>query len=216
MTTMKPLIVTALSIGALCAISLVPAGPATAETPAGFSNRLCVPMPEMLAFIGAFHESALHDMAQADSSITVTPSGQYYLLKNGSGTIVRIEKPPSISVQSCRIFPDSETLKTTGSIEAAQIDAFGDVTRYRKSYTWPLGAVDANPDQVDVAVARHGRYIIVSLADHYLHKGANGAAIFGCAGVEYYRVQTSSGEVLPFDGCVESHTKVLPRLSQLP
>ncbi len=54
------------------------------------------------------------------------------------------------------------------------------------------------------------------MADNYPHKTASGEVLLSCAGIEYYRVRTSSGEVLPFDGCIEGHKRVLPRLGQLP
>lgn len=104
--------------------------------------------------------------------------------------------------------------------EAAAVDPdyigpFWDVVAFRKTHS-SATAVDANPNRVDVTLAKYGRFVLVMLADNYPLRDARGLFILGCDGVEYYRVDPASGEVLPFDGCVESHKRVLPALSQLP
>jgi hypothetical protein len=76
--------------------------------------------------------------------------------------------------------------------------------------------VGTDLSQVDVIVSRYGPYVTVSLVDNYTHKDSSGRAVLGCAGAEDYRVKASAAQVLPFDGCVESHTPFLPRFSQLP
>lgn len=125
-------------------------------------------------------------------------------------------KPGNVSPDACKTSPHDERLGTSGVVKPAYIASFKAVERYRATHSWPLGAVSTNPAQVDVVAAAYGPYVIISLANNFPLRDSSGNLALGCGGVEYYRVQTATSEVLPFDGCVESHRAVLPRLSQLP
>ena len=100
-------------------------------------------------------------------------------------------------------------------VDRDYIEPFFAVLSFKKAYKSATG-VDNDPRRVDVHFAKYGRFILVILADNYAHRDNRGSLVLGCEGVEYYRVDPASGEVLPFDGCVEPHKRVLPALSQLP
>ncbi len=176
-------------------------------------------MPEMLAFQEAFQSDAdaLRDLAENDATINVTVAGDRYQLNNPSPPLKRsVAMTVAPTARSCAIFPAEETIQKTGSTNAAYIASFEAVMKYRRDHSWPSGGVNPNPSLVDVMSARYGQYVLTMLSDNYSHEDSAGRAQLGCAGGEYYRVDLREGAVLPFDGCIEGHTRVLPRLSQLP
>lgn len=194
---------------------------ARAQAPAEFSGRLCVPMPEMQAFREAFKADTelLRKMVVDNATINVVSTRDGYQLSSQNPALRRTvlaEATPAAS--SCVTSPTEERIKTIGSIKAAYIASFDVVTSYRQNHQpWPLGAINSDPSRVDVVAAPYGQYVIVSLADNYSHRAADGNAILGCEGVEYYRVDLRQGSAVPFDGCVEGHQRgLLPALSQLP
>lgn len=175
-------------------------------------------MPEMLALSSALTDASLTSLAQQGATITVSDRVSYYLLQNPSLTARRVAKPTNMSSNSCRIFPQDERLGDPGAMKAAYLKAFNDMMRYRATHSWPLGAASADPALVDVTAANYGPYVTIGLVDNFLHRDSAGRAEIGCSGDEYYRVSPSSWQVLPFDGCVESHRHLatLPDLLQLP
>lgn len=194
---------------------------ARAQAPAEFSGRLCVPMPEMQAFREAFKADAelLRRMVGDNATINVVSTGDGYQLSSQNPPLSRTVFAKAIpAASSCATVPAEEGIKRIGAIKAAYIVSFDVVTSYRQNHQpWPLGAINSDPSRADVTGARYGRYVIMALADNYLHRDAAGNAILGCEGVEYYRVDLRQGIALPFDGCVEGHQSgLLPALSQLP
>ena len=194
---------------------------ARAQTSAEFSGRLCVPMPEMQAFQEALKADAelLSKMVVDNAAINVVSAGDRYQLSSQNPALSRMvlaKATPAAS--SCVTSAAEERIKTVGSIEAAYVASFDAVTSYRQNHPpWPLGAINSDPSRVDVVAVSYGQYVIISLADNYSHRAADGNAILGCEGVEYYRVDLRQGSALPFDGCVEGHRRgLLPSLSQLP
>ena len=188
MIVVRALAAAALS-GAMCVFALTCVKASAAAESAEFTDHLCIAQPEMLAFSDTLSSATARTLAAKHKTLAVD-------------VLRRAARPTSVSVHSCRIFPKDETLQAVGAIEAAYIVAFEDVVAYRERHP-PTRGVSADSSQVDVVFSRHGPYVIVSLADNYVHRDSSGRALLGCAGTEYYRVETLASQVLPFDGCVE-------------
>jgi hypothetical protein len=63
----------------------------------------------------------------------------------------------------------------------------------------------------------YGKYVLVLLDDDIIRMDASGNMIFDCGGGESYRVDPATGQVLPYNSCVEfGGVRALSRLSQLP
>lgn len=122
---------------------------------------------------------------------------------------------PIAPENACRTFPANQRVLDAAKVDAGYIEPFFDVMNYRQYYP-SATPVNHNPGNVNVVFAKYGRFILVILADNYLHRDRSGRPVLGCDGLEYYRVDGARHDVLPFDGCVESHKRVLPALSQLP
>lgn len=122
----------------------------------------------------------------------------------------------AIPSDSCAIFPPEERTRNLRDVKKKYITAFRAVISYRNTHPWPLQGVGVDPQRVNVMLAEYGRFVLVTLGNNYPLRDASGHAALGCAGVEYYRYDPSSTSLLPFDGCVESHQRFLPRLSSLP
>jgi hypothetical protein len=187
--------------------------PADAAT---YSDRLCAAMPEMLAFASAFKGNAprLQELSENGTVLSVTKSSAGF--KVTSDSAAWDVSSGAIAAASCAIFPTGQTLEDTGSISASYVLAFAKVQSYRRNHSWPIPGANATPYNVDVVMARSNEYVTVSVGDNVAHRDASGRILFTCEGIEYYRVTISTGLVLPYDGCVEGHSRVLPRLSQLP
>jgi hypothetical protein len=217
MNKARLLLTVALAISCLSGLSFT----ARAQAPAEFSGRLCVPMPEMQAFQEAFKADAelLRKMVVDNAAINVVSTGDRYQLSSQNPALSRtVFAKTTPAASSCATSPAEESIRTSGSIDAAYIASFDVVTSYRQNHQpWPLGAINSDPSRVDVVGARYGQYVIISLADNYLHRDTAGNAMLGCEGIEYYRVDLRQGIALRFDGCVEGHQSgLLPALSQLP
>lgn len=216
---MMRLLLTSVLAASLCAGGAVQTAAPARAAPPSQSGRLCVPMPEMLAFQRAFETDAgaLRRLAEDDATIDVTVAGDRYRLSSQRPPLDRSVAMNAVpAARSCAIFPAEETIQKTGSTRAAYVASFEAVMTYRKDHSWPSVGVNDDPSRVDVMSARYGQYLLTMLVDSYSHKDSAGRAELGCVGVEYYRVDLRQGVVLPFDGCIEGHTRVLPGLSQLP
>lgn len=119
---------------------------------------------------------------------------------------------------ACLTDPQNQTLAGhNDELPARFLGAFQLVEAYRSLHPWPLGSADVQSASTGVIMEDYDhRYIIVMLSDNSPKYDAQGQRVLGCSGEEYYRIDPASTTVLPFDGCVEGHQRVLPSFSQLP
>jgi hypothetical protein len=184
-------------------------------TPAAASSytaRLCVAMPEMLAFGSAFGGNAagLQKLSENGSVLNIARTSAGFRLTSSGTDVGDVAVSGATAATSCRIFPTDQKLWPTGTISASYIAAFAKVMAYRRGHSWPSQGANATPSNVDIIMAAYNGYVTVSLADNFVHRDSSGRALLGCDGGEDYRVTLSTGLVLPFDGCAEGHSRVLP------
>ena len=110
--------------------------------------------------------------------------------------------------------PNTQALSTLSNLRGANIAAFDAVTVYRATHPWPLIAAAIDDPGTSVDLQTRGRFLFVILT------GPRPArpTFVGCGAVEFYRVDPSTFEVRPFDGCIELHRHVdgLPGIGALP
>jgi hypothetical protein len=169
----------------------------------------------MLSMKQSLPESALQSLTAVEGAVQVLANPGTYLLTNEQFQIAtRIPRSADKKWTACMADAMFDRAK---SIPASYIVAFEDVLRFRESHRWPIEPADLSSPHALTVLEKDGPYELVMFADDSQHLDASGKAIFGCGGIEYYRVNSGTGQVLQFNGCVEGGgVPGLPRLSRLP
>jgi hypothetical protein len=182
------------------------------------TGRICMPLADMFTIQQSLDSVLLNKMTANAASINVHHDLGSYTLENRDFAL-SLSVKRSTSGQGCRTAQPSWTLDEQTAIPAAYVSAFDDAMTYRKTQAWPVvgPAMDSAPS-ADVVMGQYGLYHVVMLSDHELRKDpVTGKTVLGCGGTEYYWVDVKSGQVRPFDGCVEGGgIQSLPRLSAMP
>jgi len=146
-------------------------------------------------------------------SVQIVPGAEGLDVKAGERHMT-VKTTASVSHATCSVVrPGTSVLLPSGTLPGANVAALAAALAYRRSFAWPLGAAHLDQGGTSVYLQTRGRYLFVSIIDNpsQTHQ-------LGCSGDEYYRVDSQSFAVLPFDGCVEghAHSTALPGVMQLP
>lgn len=184
------------------------------------SNRVCVAGAAIRAATGAIvsDRASLHAWAASNSSVTIVPVSAGYAITLPNGKSLIVPSSP-VSPPACKFARGQEQIAARGGqIPARYVEAYALVNDYRVVHPWPLGPADMHAASSDAKIEVYDpAYILVLIADGVRRVNGRGNYLLGCAGVEYYRVNLSTQQVLPFDGCIEMHRRgALPSFSQLP
>ena len=177
---------------------------------------VCASAPEVTAIAHAFltRHSADAYRVLASETVHLQRSGSTLHVSAGAGRKATISIANS-SDEVCSIrAAGADLLSAASAIPGANIAALDAVLAYRAGHPWPLAAAPVDEQSTSVHLQTRGRYLFVMLSSSLKNKPPG----LGCGQVEYYRVDPSTFEVRPFDGCVEAHERAagLPRIGQLP
>jgi hypothetical protein len=125
---------------------------------------------------------------------------------------VRVQLARTLTAESCAHSPQQQSfIANNGSIPAPFIASLGAVQSFITK-AQPGSALNVGVSGTDVHLYYYGStYVIVAFS-----RNSTNTNVLGCSNESSYRVSRATGEVLQFDGCVESHRRVLPTFSQLP
>jgi hypothetical protein len=114
--------------------------------------------------------------------------------------------------------PGAVVLSSASSVSGDILAVLGAAFQYRKQKPWPADyPAHINFDDTDVYVLQRGRYDYVSIADHHDRHFAKGVYVETCRYQEFYRVDPTTLEVLPYNGCIVGQpVQGLPNALQLP
>jgi hypothetical protein len=175
-------------------------------------GRLCAPAVEMSAISNALAASGNLDAPAAGAYVTVRRDGDQLTLQN---VRLGIDRTAALAVESshwaCATASQDERLAPTGRIPLVYAVSFAQTERYRIEYP-PVGGADLSDRGTSTMMAAYGPYVLIM----FWNKPDEPMVLLSCKGLEYYRVDPRTHAVLPFDGCVEAHDRVLPGLNQLP
>jgi hypothetical protein len=181
------------------------------------SGRMCIPTAEMLSLEAAIGKSQLASLEKAGAPLDATFNASEGILFQNKALGIAFTVPRYTPPKQTRYCQPEAMFDQARSISAAYILSFAEVLRFRESYKWPIqGANLSAPASITVLIT-YGKYVLVVLNDDATRKDASGDILFDCGGGESYRVNPATGQVLPYNGCVEfGGVRALPRLSQLP
>jgi hypothetical protein len=187
--------------------------PAHAAQPLEQKGRLCAPAAEMSVLSGALAAGGYLDKpGAADAFVAVRRDRDDLRLESPAlGIDVTASFAAGAQSEACKIFPKDQTLAWAGAIPMTYVASFAQVLRYRTAHP-PIDGANLTKIETLASMAAYGPYVLISLWT--LPPGP--MVTLSCSGGEYYRVDPGTNGVLPFDGCVEGHKRVLPGLSQLP
>jgi hypothetical protein len=201
-----------LSVLALAASILFCRVPVRAAQHFEQSGRLCASAVEMSALSGALAAAGYLDMP-AGAAVTVHQDADRLRIQNAA---LGIDLSSAFALEpkseACVISSNAQRLATTGSILVGYVASFAQVVRYRAANPPAAGGADIVDAGTSTIMAGFGPYVLVM----FWTPTASPPATLSCLGLEYYRVDPRTNAVLPFDGCVEGHNRVLPGLNQLP
>jgi len=160
-------------------------------------------------------QSALQGLESSD--LTLTYGASTVSVSHAGRTIVVPWNPPAKRV--CLTEPDGVILLATAPTIPGRIVAeAGAVLQYRRGHNpWPVD-LQVNVDFAETYfyMEQRGKYEYVSIVD-FLLRHTPRTAIEGCLDEEHYRVDPSTLDVLPYNGCFMSRSPVqLPTVLQLP
>jgi len=124
--------------------------------------------------------------------------------------------PPSSSSDVCKINPAGTVmLASVSTIPGVDFAALDSVLEFRRLHPWTLGAAPIDRPSTSINLQTRGRCLFVLITGSL--KGSPPLSL-GCGASEYYRVDPTTFDVRPFDGCVEGHRHVegLPGIGGLP
>jgi hypothetical protein len=151
--------------------------------------------------------------AGADATVTVYQDEDRLHIQNAALGIdlssAFASKPKS---EACAISSNEQRLATVGTVPVSYVASFAQVIRYRAANPPAEGGADTADTGTSTTMAEYGPYVLVM----FWTPPASPPVTLSCLGLAYYRVDPRTNVVLPFDGCVEGHNRVLPGLSQLP
>lgn len=187
--------------------------PANAAQPFEQKGRLCAPAAEMSVLSGALAAGGYLDRPTQDASVAVRRyRGDLRLHNAALGIDVTASLSGGAQSDACKIFPKDQTLASAGAIPITYVASFARVLRYRTVHP-PIDGANLTEVRTLASMAAYGPYVLISL---WTLPPPGPIMTLSCSGGEYYRVDSGTNGVLPFDGCVEGHKRVLPGLSQLP
>ncbi len=125
------------------------------------------------------------------------------------GTTAQIsENAPAIA---CITSPAHERVALGSAIPTTLALALSDVETHQVHHGTPRGLTFFNGNASVVVYRYDNAYAIVSISNIPLHP-----TTLGCNHELSLRITIQTGNVVPFDGCVEVHKHILPSFSQLP
>jgi hypothetical protein len=200
----------------LAAPSVSLAGTAT-STEYTQSGRMCIPTAEMLSIEAAIDKNQLASLGKAGASLDARVGASESILFQNKALGIAFTVPRYTPPKQTRSCQPEGMFDQVRRISAAYILSFADALRFRESFKWPIqGANLSAPASITVLIT-YGKYVLVVLSDDAVRKDASGNILFDCGGGESYRVNPATGQVLPFNGCVEfGGVRDLPGLSGLP
>lgn len=174
-------------------------------------GRLCAAAVEMSVLSDALSGAGyLGKAADADAALAVRQDGDRLRIQNQAlGVDLSPAYLPDSKNEACKLPLNSEKLAAIATIPMAYVASFAQVMRYRIAHL-PLDGADLTQRSTYAIMATYGPYVLVMLWT----PGPVGT--LGCEGLEYYRRDPRTNQVLPFDGCVEGHRRTLSGLKQLP
>ena len=206
---------------AVASVSLV--GPEAAEAqPGPIPVTFCGPAPLFVAMASNIvrPDASVQDLRDlsATSVDVAETNGVYRLSVRGTRTTasvpVRTAAAPDASSGSCKFHSaNGSRLVGAKSVPGIYIAALAAVGRFNEHHPYPLGSVDRNVPANSVIVGTLGPFALVTIL------GNMTPGTLGCPDQEWYRVDVSTFEVLPYqEGCLEGGggKRVLPRLRDLP
>jgi hypothetical protein len=198
---------------ALAASIVVCCSPAVEAQQFEHTGRLCASAAAMVTLAGALAPGGYLDKSSdAAVKLGVHRDGNNLRIQNRA---LGIDLSPALAFeptpQACAIAPNAEKLDDTGLIPLAYVASFAQVERYRVAHP-PADGADLTNGGTSTMMAAYGPYVLIMP----WNKPDVPMVSLSCKGGEYYRVDPRTNAVLPFDGCVEGHNRVLPSLSQLP
>jgi hypothetical protein len=98
--------------------------------------------------------------------------------------------------------PRSVILSSGGAVPGASLASLIAVLDRRATQpSTPFGPAHVDRPDTTIALQSRGKYLFVYIDDYNVHGQ-------GCVGQEAYRVDPSTYQVLPFDGCFDAHAPV--------
>ncbi|HTA38718.1 MAG TPA: hypothetical protein VK760_06560, partial [Candidatus Acidoferrales bacterium] len=166
------------------------------------SGRLCAPAVEMSALAGALAAGGyLEKPGAAVATLTVREDGGRLRIQNVALGI-DLSAPFQPENEACATSAKAERLEAAGAIPMAYLRSFVQVVRYRVAHP-PTNGADLMDAGTSTMMAAYGPYVLIVP----WNKPDVPMVSLSCKGGEYYRVDPRTGAVLPFDGCVEGHTR---------
>jgi hypothetical protein len=204
----------ALVVGALATSSRCDAAPVQHEQ----TGRTCVPLVDMFAIQQSLDSGLLDKITSSGASFEIRRGAGSYTLENADYALLLEIKKPTPGPEACRVYPQEMTFNYQSSIPAAYFAAFNAVMAYRKSHPWPRVSTIVSLPGADVILARYGSFYLVMMSDNEFRKDpSTGKILLGCDGEEEYWVDVRSGQVRPFNGCIEGGgVQSLPPLGSMP
>jgi hypothetical protein len=208
MSTSRRRLASVFSLLALSASTVLCVAPVRAAQPFEDRDRICASAAEMSALslaLGAYFGK----VDAPGASVSVRRTGDDLRVRNAAlGIDVTVSSADNPELNLCSV-PADERLATVGAIPLSYAASFSEAVRYRASHP-PDGGYGISK-KTSASMFGYGPYVIIALYTPVLPPET-----LGCLGEETYRVDPRTGGVLPFDGCVEGHKRVLPGLQQLP
>jgi len=189
------------SLALILALLPSPAGAAQWNLSGG-AGALCVPSGELLDIERALanHQADLRILASERRNVDVRIQSRDYelTLPLPADTQYLATSAAYPSSGACELSNGAAQMPAHHRIPAAYLLAVANVVTYRAQHRWPLGAADFTAAQTLVDIAVYHGAILVMPFDPVQSKTP-------CAGEEYYRVDSTTFTVAPFDGCVDPH-----------